>query len=62
MLSGAGGGTPTYNSNAQADGAASYWGGMGAPGAGGGSEAGDAIGIQRGQNKVAQGIVMIEWS
>ena len=62
VLSGAGGGTPTYNSNAQADGAASYWGGMGAPGAGGGSEAGDAIGIQRGQNKVAQGIVMIEWS
>ena len=65
VLSGAGGGIPTSSDKipfAQADGAASYWGGMGAPGAGGGSEAGDAWGIQRGANYLRDGIIMFEWS
>jgi len=62
VLSGAGGSIPTSVTNAQANGAPSYWGGTGAPGAGGGSEAGDAWGIQRGKTKVVDGIVMFEWS
>ena len=62
VLSGAGGSIPTSITNAQANGSPSYWGGTGTPGAGGGSEAGDAWGIQRGNTKVVDGIVMFEWS
>jgi len=62
VLSGAGGGLHTQISNAQVAGAPSYWGGTGAPGAGGGSDAGAAWGIDVGRPTVVDGIVMFEWS
>ena len=62
VLSGSGGGITTSITNAQADGAASYWGGAGSPGAGGGSDAGDGWGVDRGKNQAVDGIVMFQWS
>ena len=63
VLSGAGGGVDTFNKNQEADGAASYWGGAGAPGAGGGSQWGEGIGLPTGgHNRVINGMVMFEWS
>jgi len=63
VLTGAAGGVATFKPGEEGAGAASFWGGTGAPGAGGGSEAGLETALKgSATNTIADGIVKFEWS